>query len=135
MKFKRQAKLEQGLKQIHIAPFIGVIFLVLFFLMVSLFLTSQNGIQVKLPKAVTSDTVNEEQLTITITSENVLYWNSSLVTVEELEQELKKILPKAQSILIKADRRAYVGKIVDIWDLCRRLGIEKLNIATAEKKT
>lgn len=135
MKFTRHAQIEQGIKQIHIAPFIGVIFLLSFFFMVSPLLVSQKGINVKLPRAVTSDTINEAELTITITGENLLYWNNSLVTAGELEQKLKKIARKKRAILIKADRRAYVGKIVDIWDLCRRLGIEKLNIATSENKT
>ena len=134
MKFKRSAAIEYGIKQIHIAPFLGVILLVLFFVMVAPFFVLQKGIGIKLPRAVTSDTINEDQLTITITSENVLYWNNSLITDEELERGLKKIAPRKRPVLIKADRRAYVGKIVDIWDLCRRLGIEKLNIATNEKK-
>jgi len=35
--------------------------------------------------------------------------------------------------MIKADRRSSMGRIVDIWDLCRQLGIEKINIATTRE--
>ena len=35
-----------------------------------------------------------------------------------------------RSLFIKADRRASVGRIVEVWDLARDLGIPKINIAT-----
>ncbi|HBG61890.1 MAG: hypothetical protein A2Y03_03110 [Omnitrophica WOR_2 bacterium GWF2_38_59] len=130
MKFKRHTKLEHGLEQIDIAPLIDVIFQLLVFFMLSSSFTFQSGINVKLPKAVTSDIIKEENLIITITSENIIYLNSNISTLEELKSELEKIKGKNNPILIKADRRSSVGRIVDVWDLCRNLGIERINIAT-----
>jgi len=129
MKFKRHTKLEHGLEQIDIAPLIDVIFQLLVFFMLSSSFTFQSGINVKLPKAVTSDIIKEENLIITITSENIIYLNSNISTLEELKSELEKIKGKNNPILIKADRRSSVGRIVDVWDLCRNLGIERINIA------
>ena len=125
MKFKRHTKLEHGLE-----PLIDVIFQLLVFFMLSSSFTFQSGINVKLPKAVTSDIIKEENLIITITSENIIYLNSNISTLEELKSELEKIKGKNNPILIKADRRSSVGRIVDVWDLCRNLGIERINIAT-----
>jgi biopolymer transport protein ExbD len=94
----------------------------------------QSGITVKLPKAVTSEVIKEENLIITITSENVLYINDKVSTMKTLRQELQKKENKERLILIKADRRASLGRIIDIWDLCRELGIERVNIATNQEK-
>ena len=94
----------------------------------------QSGIKVKLPKAVTSEVIKEENLTLTITSEDVMYLNSAVTTMKELRKELSKSSNKSRPILIKADRRASLGRIIDTWDLCRDLGIEKVNIATNQEK-
>jgi len=134
VKFKRRTKIEQGLKQIDIAPLIDIIFQLLIFFMLSSSFTFQSGINVKLPKAVTSEVIKEENFIITITSENVLYLNGIVTTTKELEAILKQPESKNKILLIKADRRASVGRIVDVWDLCRNLGIERINIATHQDK-
>ena len=134
MKFKRHTKLEHGLGQIDIAPLIDVIFQLLIFFMLSSSFTFQSGINVKLPKAVTSDIIKEENLIVTITSENILYLNGVVTTLKELKRRLSQPNTKDRPLLIKADRRASVGRIVDIWDLCRNLGIERINIATNQEK-
>ena len=133
MRFKRQRKLEYGLQLIDIAPLVDVIFLLLIFFILSPSFTFQSGINVKLPRAVTSDTIKEENLIITITGENVIYLNDKITTIKDIQQILGKKENKTRPILIKADRRASVGRIVDVWDLCRTLGIEKINIATNQE--
>ncbi|VAX35446.1 hypothetical protein MNBD_UNCLBAC01-1958 [hydrothermal vent metagenome] len=133
MKFKRHTKLEHGLQQIDIAPLIDVIFQLLIFFMLSSSFTFQSGINVKLPKAVTSDTIKSENIIVTITSENVIYLNGTITTLKELTSIFKKLKNKNRPVLIKSDRRASVGRIVDVWDLCRKLGIERINIATNEQ--
>jgi len=133
VKFKRHSKLESGLEQIDIAPLVDVIFQLLIFFMLSSSFTFQSGINVKLPKAVTSDVIKEENLIITITSENIIYLNDTIVTIKELKQELEKFRDQDRALLIKADRRSSMGRIVDVWDLCRNLGLEKINIATNQE--
>jgi len=122
------------LEQINIAPLIDVIFQLLIFFMLTSSFTFQSGIDVRLPKAITSDIIKEENFTITVTGENVIYWNNKITTIKELRQELSRSAHKNRPILIKADRRSSVGRVVDIWDLCRELGIERINIATDQEK-
>lgn len=132
MRFKQHLKVQQSL-QIDMAPLIDVIFQLLIFFMLSSSFTFQSGINVKLPKAVTSDVIKEENMIITITSENVTYLNDKVITQKELENILTKPNIKNLPILIKADRRASFGRIIDIWDLCRNNGIERVNIATNQE--
>ena len=134
MKFTRHTKLEYGLGQIDIAPLVDVIFQLLIFFMLSSSFTFQSGINVKLPKAITSDIIKEENLIITITSENVIYLNNTVITLKELKERLEQPHNQNRPLLIKADRRASVGRIVDVWELCRNLGIERINIATNQEK-
>lgn len=135
MRFKRgRLKLEVG-EYLDIAPMIDIVFLLLiFFLLTWNFLAqSQAGIKVNLPKAVTSEAVAEESLIISVTGENLIYLNDKIVTVKELTSKLEA-LPKKKSLLIKADRRASLGRVVEVWDICRNAGISQVNIATTQTK-
>lgn len=130
MKLKRQFKYAAGLEQIDLAPLIDMVFLLLIFFLLSSTFTAPSGIHVQLPKAITSDTIKEDSFTVAITSENIVYFNGKVVTMNELRDQLKKIATKNMPIMIEADRRSSMGRIVDVWDLCRGLGIERINIAT-----
>lgn len=133
MRFKRHSKLEKGPRQIDIAPLVDVIFQLLIFFMLSSSFTFQSGINVKLPRAITSDIIKDDNTVVTISSENVLYLNGAITTIKDLQTMLQPIADTNRPLLIKADRRASMGRIVDVWDLCRKLGIERINIATNQE--
>ena len=130
MKFKRHVQLEHGLNQIDITPLIDMVFQLLIFFMLTSSFIMQPGIKVNLPKAVTSESVNAENVEIILSGENITYFNGKVVNTAELKQLLKQTAKRNQSALIKADRRASLGRVVEIWDLARDLGIAQVNIAT-----
>ena len=133
MHFKGRMELEHGLKQIDIAPLIDIVFQLLIFFMLTSSFVMQPGIKVNLPKAVTSEVVKFENIDILITSENVTYLNGKVVTTSELKTLLKQAAGRDQTILIKADKRASLGRVVEIWDMARDLGITQINIATNQE--
>lgn len=133
MRFKGRMELEHGLKQIDIAPLIDVVFQLLIFFMLTSSFVMQPGIKVNLPRAVTSEVVKFENTEILVTSEGLTYLNGKIVTTQELKSFLKQIAKRNQSILIKADRRASLGRVVEIWDMARDLGITQINIATNQE--
>jgi len=130
MRFKRHVELEHGLRQIDIAPLIDMVFQLLIFFMLTSSFVMQPGIKVNLPKAVTSDVVKQETIEIIVSSENVTYLNGKVVTLKEIKAIFKLAAKRQQSILIKADRRASLGRVVEIWDMARDLGISQISIAT-----
>ncbi|MEK6715773.1 MAG: biopolymer transporter ExbD [Candidatus Omnitrophota bacterium] len=132
MKFKRHMQLEQGLKQIDIAPLIDIVFQLLIFFMLTASFITPAGIKVNLPRTVSSETAQDESVNIIITAENVTYLNERVVTLNELKAQLKK--NKNKPILIRADRRSSLGRVVEIWDAARDLGISNINIATIQSE-
>ncbi|MFH0827297.1 MAG: biopolymer transporter ExbD [Candidatus Omnitrophota bacterium] len=133
MRFKGRMELEHGLKQIDIAPLIDIIFqLLIFFMLTSSFIV-QPGIRIDLPKAVTSEVVRFENVEIMVTGENILYLNGKVITTAELSELLKQAARRDQAILIKSDRRASLGRVVEIWDMARDLGVHQINIATNQE--
>lgn len=133
MHFKRHMEFEHGLRQIDIAPLIDMIFQLLIFFMLTSSFIMQPGIKVNLPKAVTSEVVKYDNIEILVSSENVTYLNGKVVTSKELKSLLRQAAKRDQPILIKADRRSSLGRVVEIWDMGRDLGITQINIATNQE--
>ena len=134
MHFKGRMELEHGLKQIDIAPLIDIVFQLLIFFMLTSSFVMQPGIKVNLPKAVTSEAIKYENIEILITSENVTYLNGNVITTNELKALLKQASKrKGQTVLIRADRHVSLGRVVEIWDMARDLGIAEINIATNQE--
>lgn len=133
MRFKRHTELEHGLKQIDIAPLIDIVFQLLIFFMLTSSFVMQPGIRISLPKAVTSEVVKYENIEIIVSAENILYLNGKVTTTAELKVLLKQASGRSQPVLIKADKRASLGRVVEIWDMARDLGIAQVNIATNQE--
>ncbi len=130
MKFKRSLCIQDA--HLDIVPLINCVFLLLIFFLLTSNFMSQSGIKISLPKAVTSEVVQENTIVITITSDNRFYLNETPVTLVELKSKLEKA-SNAEPILIKADREVTLSKVVNIWDFCRDLGIKQVNIATNQE--
>ena len=131
MRFKRRMELEYGLKAIAIAPLISVVFLLLFFFMLTSSFIPQGGISVTLPVAVTSDMVVHDTIEVVLLGEHAISLNGRNVDFAQLKSALTQISRRNISVLIKADRSIALGTVVEIWDMCRGAGIKQIDIATS----
>ena len=130
MRFKRKVFLEKG--RLDIAPLIDVVFLLLIFFMLTSSYIFQPGIRVNLPRAVTSEVLHRELLVITITEDNRVYINERPISGEELLSRITIASRDEQPLLIKADKKADLGKVIEVWDLCRKVQVKQINIATTQ---
>ncbi len=131
MRFKRKIFLEKG--RLDIAPLIDVVFLLLIFFMLTSSFIFQPGIRVNLPKAVTSEALHKEVLVVVIAETNDVFINERPVERDELVSRITLAARGGQSLLIKADKGANLGKVIDVWDICREKDVRQLNIATTQE--
>jgi biopolymer transport protein ExbD len=134
MKFRQHIKAEHGLRQFDIAPLIDVVFILLTFFMLTSSFVLQPGIKIDLPSAYNSEGVVTKRVTVAITAEDVVYLNNSLVTDVELEDYLIAEKDRISSVFIQADRHSTVGRIVSVWDVCKKAGLSQVNIATTRMR-
>jgi len=121
--------------RLDVAPMADVVFLLLIFFMLSTSFVVQPGIQVRLPKAVTSEIQLKKDLILTITTENVLFLNEEIVTLDELGEALQAAFAqrKDRILIIKADMEVKHGMVVQAMDIAKMNGADRLVIATEPK--
>ena len=134
MRFKRVVRRTHLAKgQLDIAPLVDVCFLLLIFFMLTSNFVLQPGIKVRLPRAVTSEVLDSENLVISVTSQDLMFLNDEPIQVGQLIERIKAAGKAGSNVLIRADVSSSMGRVVEIWDLCREHGIQQVNIATNQK--
>lgn len=130
MRFKRRLEIEKGL--LDLTPLINVFFLLLIFFLFTSSFIFQPGIKVSLPKAVTGEVIQQENVVIIVTRDDKIYLNDREISQDELLSSLRIISKERTPLLIKADSRASLGRVVGILDMCRSEGVSQINIATGK---
>ncbi len=130
-RLKRRTEIKKG--QLDMAPLIDVVFLLLIFFMLTSNFVIQPGIKVKLPKAVTSEVLSSRNLTITLTGQDLLFLNDKPSNIADLTREIRVAAEENKMVLLKADSSSSLGRVVEVWDLCRDAGVSQINIATNQK--
>lgn len=130
-RLKRRTRIQKG--QLDLAPLIDVVFQLLIFFMLTSNYIVPSGIRVKIPKAITSEVVSSQNLIVTVTGQDLLFLNEKPITINDLVAQLKEAAGQRKSLLLKADINASLGRVVEIWDLCREMGIAQISIATNQK--
>jgi biopolymer transport protein ExbD len=131
---KKTSKIEE--LQIDMTPMIDVVFQLLIFFMVTTVFAVQSGLKVDLPEASTSDAPPEKDLSITISEKGEMDLNGTMVTLDDLEDQLRiqKDIFGSKVLIIKADNKSRHGVVVQVMDAAKIVGIEQLAIATDEKE-
>lgn len=113
-----------------VVPFVDVVIQVVFLLVLVAGISARSTFDVRIPRVVTSDVAHEDSLTLIITGEDIVYFNGRVVTYDELRDLIRRLEDRRRPLVIKADRRASVGRIVEVWNLARGSGLERVEFAT-----
>ena len=123
--------------RIEIIPMIDTMFFLLVFFMIStLSMTLQKGMEVNLPKASSASDDLPEQVTLSISSKGDLFFNKDSCTISELELRLHdlRIYGEEPAVVINADEAVSHGQVIEVMDAVREAGIFNMAIATKPDK-
>jgi biopolymer transport protein ExbD len=126
--------------RLEIIPFIDVMFFLLAtFMMVSLSMIHNSGIEVKLPKMGTAKSVDKQpdELTLSINQKGEIFEGRTLVTMEQLKLRLAEwqhSVPDGR-IVLQGDYNCDFGKVVEVMDQARSLGLNRLLMRTEKPET
>lgn len=127
--------------RIEIIPLIDIIFFLLAtFIMVSLSMTKNQGVQVALPTAGSSASLGdqsemEKALTLSVNEKGEIFYNKEKIAAAQLPLRLQtyKTTAKDPRIIINSDATADFKYVVQVLDEVRKLGIAKVGINTEKK--
>ena len=110
--------------------FINFVLMVVILIMSTTIFARPSGVQMEFPLFKEGANALEQGVVITVTGENVIYINGRVVTLNELRRFLAQGNFRRDALMIKADRRASMGRVADILDLCRGISGASVNVST-----
>ncbi|GJL55749.1 MAG: biopolymer transporter ExbD [Nitrospirales bacterium] len=119
--------------RIEIIPMIDTMFfLLVFFMIATLSMTTQHGMPVNLPEANSTTDSVIEPASLTITEQGDLFFNKEAITLEQLSAKLQGMIQEHTnpSVVINADERIQHGLVITVMDQVRQHGIHDMAIAT-----
>lgn len=117
----------------NLTPLIDVVFLLLiFFMLTTTFVNLENRIKVDLPTGDFAAAEPSENIIVTITENNTIYFNGKLIDPSKLTESVAtEIKDEPEKIVIlEADKNVLHGKVIRVLDLLKKGGAERIAIAT-----
>jgi outer membrane transport energization protein ExbD (TC 2.C.1.1.1) len=127
---KRKARVE-------IIPMIDVMmFLLVFFVLISLNVIPALGLKTQLPSSSTAqDLKPQTKAVITIAKEDVIQVDGENTTLDALTARLDKLRKDGEklNLIINSDRGVEVQRLVDVMDTLKKGGFDSISIATRKQ--
>ena len=125
----------------EIIPLIDIIFFLLAtFIMVSLSMTKNQGVQVSLPTAGSATSLGDQQemdkaVTLSVNDKGDVFYNKEKITLAQLPLRLQTLKSTARDprVIINSDAGADFKHVVGVLDEVRKIGIPKVGINTDKK--
>jgi len=121
-----------------LTPLIDIVFLlIIFFLLATTFVEVEKDIAIQLPPAATGHERRKatESIVINVHRDGTLVVSGRVVTQEDLFEELRLAWERDvfTAVVVRGDKRAAHGSIVEVLDLCKKARIRNIAVATFER--
>ena len=123
--------------KIMIIPMIDIIFfLLVFFMMSTLYMVEQNTLSVALPQTLSAQSSQVSFVPITITSQATIIFNQDEISSEVLASRIQAELLRdpETAFILRGDRQVEYGQVIGILDKLKKAGVRKFTVATELKR-
>jgi len=129
MSFERRER--HLIREINLVPLIDVLLVVLFFYMIISPMMSR-GLDVNLPKSEANTVKQEDRVVLTVTRSQALFVEQERVDISKLKGVLDSIRKSKPlvNVYLRADKDAPYGAVVQVMDVVKRAGIDRLGMVT-----
>lgn len=121
---------------IMIIPMIDIVFFLLVFFMVgTLYMNTEQQIPLNLPSTSTSTAKSIEPIIITLTTSHKLYIHNREISADNLSQEVQDIVRTTprQAFVIRASKDVYYNEVIALLDMLKVNGAKYISVATDRK--
>lgn len=129
MSFERRER--NIIRELNLVPLIDVLLTVLFFYMIVSPMMSR-GLDVNLPKSASNTVKPEDRIVLTVTRNQELFVEKERISVTRLKDVLNSIRKSKPliNVYLRADRDAPYGAVVQVMDVVKQAGIDRLGMVT-----
>lgn len=131
----RRATPEEDEKVADLTPMLDVVFIMLIFFIVTATFIKETGIEVNRPDTVTGETKKYVSLLVAVGQDSSIWIDKKKVdirNVRPLIEQLHAENPKG-GLVIQADARSKIEKVLAIMDAARQVGVNQVAIASENK--
>jgi biopolymer transport protein TolR len=129
MSFERRER--HIIRELNLVPLIDVLLTILFFYMIVSPMMSR-GLDVNLPKSAANSIKPEDRIVLTVTRGQELFVEKERVDITRLKgvlDSIRKSKPMV-NVYLRADKDAPYGAVVQVMDVVKRAGIDRLGMVT-----
>jgi biopolymer transport protein TolR len=129
MSFERRER--HIIRELNLVPLIDVLLTILFFYMIVSPMMSR-GLDVNLPKSEANNIKPEDRIVLTVTRGREIFVEKERVDISRLKgilDSIRKTKPLV-NVYLRADRDAPYGAVVQVMDVVKRAGIDRLGMVT-----
>ncbi|MGC8592432.1 ExbD/TolR family protein [Acidithiobacillus sp.] len=121
--------------RVEIIPMIDImLFLLVFFIMITLRMIPASGIATRLPTSSSAQTLPKTPLVVELRGDGTLWFRGKAVTLAQLQEQLAQGDPRQTRIILAGAANVTLQRLVAVMDACRQAGITRMGIATRTER-
>lgn len=129
----RRPKNIENPPEMMLSPMIDMMFMMLVFFIVStMYMSDIQTIPIRLPRATHSETVSNTTFSVTIKADGSIYLDDKPTNVALIvaNAQLESKRDKSFSVIIRAEKDAEYGKVIELMDKLKGAGVTRFGLAT-----
>jgi biopolymer transport protein ExbD len=124
---------EKEFNTMNVIPLVDVMLVLLTIVLTTSTFIASGVIPVELPRAAKANELASKIQTIDIDRTGSIYLNSKPISIEDLNKSICQF-DRAIPMLIRADREVELQSFVDVLDVVKNLGFQKVSLLTEVKR-
>jgi len=136
MRGRRPGYFEAGRPRVEVIPMIDIMmFLLVFFIVISLKMIAGSGIEMELPGSTTTQELKPSLITVGVSKDGATVVEGKTLTPDALK-ELLAVLKKTQpaEVVLAGDKDVSLQTLIQVMDTVRAAGITTVGIAAKAQK-
>jgi len=127
----RNSYLEAERPRVEVIPMIDIMmFLLIFFVVISLKMIAGTGVDMNLPGSKTTETIKESTITVGVKKNNQFIVDGKTISGESLTSQLMELKKNRKvSVIIAGDKDVQLETLINVMDSVRGAGINSVGIA------
>ena len=123
------------MSEINVVPLVDVVLVLLVIFMITAPLLYR-GIDINLPQSSTNTIKPTERVVLTVRDEKNIMVDKQKVALSELQKVLQGMMDGSpnMAVYLRGDKEVAYGVVIQVMDIAKRVGIEKLGMVTEPAK-